>query len=294
MTPNVSHTDPAAHAAALYPGLDVTGVLHRTGKTVLLTGTLHDRSVVVKVLTDPAPFWRAKFTREVAVYQAFASSPPPFTVPALRAADASAGVLVIDHADGHPATLDRYPLALPSPTVDTLLTTLAPLRRWTPPPVLAQPVFNYPDRLERYRAAGFFDETDVAALTALLRRTVGRWEFAHGDALPSNVLITNDGQATLIDWEFAGLYPPAYDLALLWVLLRATEGAREHIEAAVGDEPAVRAGFWTGVATVVTRELRTHRELPGHAPERARLVGLAADWDSVRPLLSRLAEAGSR
>jgi aminoglycoside phosphotransferase (APT) family kinase protein len=138
-----------------------------------------------------------------------------------------------------------------------------------------------------------FDDTDAAALTERLRRTVGRWEFAHGDALPSNILISN-GPTTLLDWEFTGLYPPAYDLALLWVLLRTTPGARERIETAVGDEPAVRAGFWTGVASVVTRELRTHRELPDHAPQRVHLADLTADWNSVRPVLERIADEGSQ
>ncbi|MBV9026691.1 MAG: aminoglycoside phosphotransferase family protein [Streptomycetaceae bacterium] len=293
MTPPAPNTDPAARAAALCPGLKVTGVLHRTGKTVLLTGTLDDRAVVVKALTDPDPFWREKFTREIVAYQAFATSPPPFPVPALRAADEAVGVFVLDHADGRPAATERYPPALPLPLVERLLAAVAPVRRWTPPPVLAQPVFAYPDRLARYRAAGLFDDADVAALTVLLRRTVGRWEFAHGDALLSNILITDDGRATLIDWEFAGLYPPAYDLALLWVLLRATEGARDRIETAAGDEPAVRAGFWISVATVLTREMRTHRELPEHAPQRAHLAGLTADWDSVRPLLGGLADERS-
>jgi hypothetical protein len=51
-------------------------------------------------------------------------------------------VLVLDHAAGHPAATDRYPPALPPSLVEKLLTAVALVRRWAPPQVLAQPVFD--------------------------------------------------------------------------------------------------------------------------------------------------------
>ena len=289
MTRPALTADLAARAVAACPGLRITGVMHRTGKSVLFTGTRQGHSVVAKVLTDEAPFWREKFGREAAAYRAFTARPPPFAVPPLHAASTAAGVLVTGRAAGRPAADGRYPAVLAPPAAAALLAAMASVRAWTPPAVLAQPALDYAGRLARYRAAGLLDAADAAALRVLLRRSAGRWEFAHGDARPANVLVTEDGRATLIDWEFAGQYPPGRDLALLWVLLGAIPGARTRIEAEVGADPAVRAGFWTSAATVLIREVRTHRELPAAAPERARLDHLAADWAAVRPVLHRLA-----
>jgi len=39
--------------------------------------------------------------------------------------------------------------------------------------------------------------------------------FAHGDYHPLNVIWTQDGIAAVIDWEFCGLKPEAYDAAIL-------------------------------------------------------------------------------
>jgi thiamine kinase-like enzyme len=52
------------------------------------------------------------------------------------------------------------------------------------------------------------------------------------------VLQGPDG-TTLIDWEWAGLYPEGYELAFLWFSLVDVEHARERVEARYqGDERA--------------------------------------------------------
>ncbi len=35
--------------------------------------------------------------------------------------------------------------------------------------------------------------------------------FAHGDFCPWNILVTDDGEYKIIDWEFAGVYPRGFD-----------------------------------------------------------------------------------
>jgi hypothetical protein len=93
---------------------------------------------------------------------------------------------------------------LTPPAAAVLLAAIASVRAWTPPAVLAQPAVDYVGRLARYRAAGLLDATDAAALRVLLQRSADRWEFAHGDARPANVLVTEDGRAT---WRPTGPLP---------------------------------------------------------------------------------------
>jgi aminoglycoside phosphotransferase (APT) family kinase protein len=58
--------------------------------------------------------------------------------------------------------------------------------------------------------------------------------FAHGDLTARNVIATDKGPV-LIDWEWAGLYPPGYDRAFLWFSLIDIESGRLQVEV---DEPA--------------------------------------------------------
>jgi hypothetical protein len=51
----------------------------------------------------------------------------------------------------------------------------------------------------------------------------------------------------LIDWEWAGLYPPGYDLAFLWFSLVDVPGGRRHVETMVdtGEET-----FWLSALVI--------------------------------------------
>jgi thiamine kinase-like enzyme len=64
----------------------------------------------------------------------------------------------------------------------------------------------YPD-LERQRAR-------TAELLELLGAIAAEAVFCHGDLNPDNVLILADGQAKLIDWEYAGRADPLLDVAM--------------------------------------------------------------------------------
>jgi aminoglycoside phosphotransferase (APT) family kinase protein len=285
-----------ARVTATMPDIDVDGVLHRTGKTLVLAATLAGQRVVVKVLTDPDRFWRDKFATELAAYRAFEVAPPPVPVPRLVTADLNVGVLATTRLPGAPVSDDRYPERLADPLVGLLVDTAAALRGWQTPAGLFAPVFDYPARYTRYHGLGLLDDTDVAALHALTP-VAGPLRTAHGDLLPANVLhrpATGRFPAMvtgMLDFEFTGLFLPCFDLALLWVLLAATPTAHHRIEAAVGTDPGELAGFWINVAMVATRELRTHGELlPGH-PLRARLGGLTTTWARVR---TRLRDAAGR
>lgn len=111
------------------------------------------------------------------------------------------------------------------------LDALNVLADWIPPPATFRRIFDYPDRVARYRARGLLDDEDRDALIALLGRC-GQWSLNHGGPLPSN-LIYHDGTCGLVDWEFTGLYLPGFDLALLRTVLARTPRAAARIEQTV-------------------------------------------------------------
>ncbi|MBT8226708.1 MAG: phosphotransferase [Dactylosporangium sp.] len=275
-----------ARVSAALPDAAVDAVLQHTGKTVVLAATVRGQRAVVKVLADPDPFWAEKFAAELATYRTFEATPPPVPVPRLLAADPTAGILAVTWLPGVPVHPDRYPPKLNDTTVGLLVDTAARLRTWQTPDGSFAPVFDYPARYTRYQRLGLLDQADVAALAAL-GVVAGAPRMTHGDLLPANVLHqpTADGAPVvtgMLDFEFTGLFLPCFDLALLWVLLAHTPGARQRITAAVGSDPGDLAGFWINVAMVCTRELRTHGDLDAGHPLRARLPALSATWARAR------------
>ena len=142
---------------------------------------------MIKALRTGEEFWQAKFDHEIRLHQAFTQNPPPVRVPTLVHTDGHR-VLVIEHIPGQPVDAERCP-EQPCPRPRWT-------RCWTPSPrspcglhrVLA-PVFDYPDRVERYHRAGFFDDTDRTTLHALLEEAGPVWQANHGDPLPANLLL---------------------------------------------------------------------------------------------------------
>jgi hypothetical protein len=259
-------------------------VLRANDKSLLALGERDGLPVVIKALRTDEEFWRAKFTHEIQLYQAFTQHPPPVRVPALVHTDGHR-VLVIEHIPGKPVDTERYPeQPLPAATLDTVLTTVTAFAYWTPPPGVLAPVFDYPDRVERYHRAGFFDAEDRAALHALLARTPSRWQANHGDPLPANLLLTDTGGCVLLDFEFTGLFLPGFDLAMLHILLTGTPGAHDTVDALVG-KAGIEVPFLINQAMVLSRELRLHTELPENEFRARRLALLRPRWDAFRARL---------
>lgn len=275
---------------ACVPGLQFEEVLHRTDKAVLLAGLLDGAAVVAKLLIADDPFWRTKFTAEIDAYQAFAVAPPTVPAPRLLAADPDAGVLVMTRLPGGPVSRDRYPAALNPDDVRVMLAAAQDLQDWPAPDGVFATVWDYPHRFHRYRTEyGLLDARDEAALNALAGVT-GPMRLAHGDLLPANVLQAPGGVLTgVVDWEFTGWFLPGLDAALLWLVLGQQFGAREAAEQRAGDSGPQRAGFWTNVATLCVRELRTHGELPDGPLRAARLPYLQATWALVQARVHELA-----
>ncbi|MBI1759493.1 MAG: phosphotransferase [Actinobacteria bacterium] len=272
----------AAEELAGHLGGAVLGeVLRVSEKSLLAHGQYHGQPVVIKALRTGEEFWRTKFDHEIRLYQAFTEHPPPVRVPELIHTDGQR-VLVIEHIPGRVVDNERYPeQALPATVVNTVLDTLTAFTRWSPPAGVLTPVFDYPDRIARYHRAGFFDDTDHAALVDLLADAGPVGQATHGDPLPANLLLTEHGGCVLLDFEFTGLFVPGFDLAMLHTLLADTPGAQDRIEALV-DEARIEAPFLLNRVMVLSRELRLHTELSDGELRARRLALLRPQWDTVR------------
>jgi aminoglycoside phosphotransferase (APT) family kinase protein len=286
-------------------------VLRRAGRSVLVSGTAGRNAVVAKCLVDRATSSVERFRHEIASYRAFVRHRPPVRVPRLVAADPDECVLVIERMPGRVAALRRHLLDSP-PRADlrAALATLCKVNLWQPPASAFTRPIDYPSRLARCHEQGLLTDRDLGDLQTLLHGIAkahgaaqsqgpgGPWQFCHGDALLTNVLLAPAGPA-LVDWEHAGWYLPGYDLATLWAVLGDAPMARRHIsQLAQAQGAAARDAFLVNLMLVLTREIRTYETAiqrtikdpapvapPGGGQERP---GAMATGEQQRLLLRRL------
>lgn len=280
-------------------------VLRRVGRSVLVSGTAGRSAVVAKCLVDKGAESVERFRHEIAAYRSFVRHRPPVRVPRLVAADPDECVLVIERVPGRVAALRRHLLDSP-PRADlrAALGAVCRVNQWQPPvSAFTRPV-DYPQRLARCHEQGLLTDRDLGDLQTLLHGVAkahgagAPWQFCHGDALLTNVLLAPPGPA-LVDWEHAGWYLPGYDLATLWAVLGDAPVARRHIsQLAQSQGAAARDAFLVNLMLVLTREIRryetavqrTMREPGPAAPPAAGPdgTGTMATGEQQRLLLRRL------
>jgi len=181
---------------------------------------------------------RRRFNNELRVNRLLRSEKPPVATPALLAHNVHEQSLTFEALRGIPLG-PKYPRDLGPAEIDAILAfardleAYNPRRRW-----LRR--FNPVRRLALARTAGLLDDNEASALLALARQRHRKLRFAHGDVTARNVLV-HENELALIDWEWAGLYPPGYDAAFLWFSLGEVEGGRAHVEAAVNIDDQT---FW--------------------------------------------------
>jgi hypothetical protein len=286
----------AATVSGVCPGFVPSGVLHRSATSVLLAGAVWGDPVVAKLLVSDSPFWRETFAREIDVYRFFDRHHPPFLVPRLVVADDRHPLLVLEHLTGTPIARGRYPAEeIPPRRLAAVLTALRRVNDWHAPIGVLPRILDYRNRLERYRRGGQLNEKEHAQLLALLGAVGDAAQFCHGNLMMSHVLRRQDdykeGDYAIVDWAFASVFLPGFDLARMWTLLRATFGVRSEIEDSVrGRSQQEWNAFLVNLAVVLAQELRTHREQPSSPERDERLAGLEQDWLTVRDRL-RLAVA---
>ncbi|MVO88153.1 phosphotransferase [Streptomyces sp. p1417] len=286
------------------PEFQPVQVLRRSGRTVLMVGTAGRATAVAKCLLDHSPVWAERIRHEIAAYRSFVRHRPPVRAPRLIAADPDDCTLVIERVPGRVAALQRHPVETP-PRADirAAVEAVRRLNAWRPPQEMFGRPLDYGRRISRFHELGLLTDRDMGDLQKLLHGIAHAhpsgpqltWQFSHGDALLSNVLLSPAGPV-LVDWEHAGWYLPGYDLATLWSVLGDAPIARRDIsQLAQAPGPAARDAFLVNLMLVLTHEIRlcemaVQRSLHESAPGAA-LAGAAPSGPSgeeQRLLLRRL------
>lgn len=210
-----------------------TGAMDRVVTSYSTLEWSTDASLVTKT-RSPAFDARRRYRNELRINRLLNVHPPPVTRPTLLAHDVHHRQPTFVAVAGQPLG-PKYPLELTTADIDTVidiahrLRTFNPRGRW----------FRRLDsarRLTLARRAGLLADAQASRLIGLANRVHTRLRFGHGDLTARNVLESSDG-ATLIDWEWAGLYPDGYELAFFCFSLVDVENGRALVEAHVDADP---------------------------------------------------------
>jgi Ser/Thr protein kinase RdoA (MazF antagonist) len=186
-----------------------------------------DGSQLTKSRPSGSSYTRSRFRNELRVNRLLTAHPPPVPTPALVAHNVQTRSLTFEALAGEPIG-PKYPHDLTDTDIDAILAIerrLAPFnprRRW-----LRR--IESPRRLALARNIGLLDAPTAARLIDMARDRHRTLRFAHGDLTARNVL-RDATKTALIDWEWAGYYPPGYDAAFLWFSLVDSEGGRARVE----------------------------------------------------------------
>jgi hypothetical protein len=248
--------------------------LLRTGRSLVVADPAG--GTVTKVCHTRKAGLRALFLHELRVNRLLVDEPPPFPFARLLASDRRSQTMVFEAVPG-PAYGPKFPLELEQTDLDDLIALARathryrPRRRWLPR-------YAYRTLLDRAATSGVLPR---AALADLRRFDPGPFVFAHGDITPRNVMRGAEGPV-LIDFEWAGTYPPDYELAFLWFVLVDLDGGRAHVEATV--PTTARLPFLYSALLVQLRHLqmwldyrRQYEHEPKHLATRDALLAELLD-----------------
>jgi tRNA A-37 threonylcarbamoyl transferase component Bud32 len=178
----------------------------------------------------PGAYTRSRFRNELRVNRLVTMQRPPVATPALINYDVHTRSLTFEALPGAPLG-PKYPQELAPAEIDAILSFGHQLRSYTPRRRWLRRIESR-RRLALARNIGLLDTPHTATLIEIAREHHQRLRFAHGDLTARNVLRRGEDTA-LIDWEWAGLYPPGYDAAFLWFTVGEVEGGRSHIESSL-------------------------------------------------------------
>lgn len=252
------------------------GALARSVKCALEAGVWEGRAAVLKRLVRDAPPWRWYFERERSILRALRGAPCGVATPALL--DEGDDWLVMSRLAGAPLARGRRAV---DPSPSDVVAALDAAARWSAWSGASPDIA--PDALSRkaIRAswledpgggvawcegglgaasrAGWISAGELGlALGALRAHPVEA--RAHGDLLPRNVIASPAGVG-LVDLECAGVYPEAWDAALLWANVSGSARAAVEARFGVSDSPRGRA-FLACAAWALAREVRFARRSP--------------------------------
>jgi len=163
---------------------------------------------------------------ELRINQLLRRAPPPVPIARLLGHDRRG--LRFEAIRGEPLG-PKYPESLGIDEVDAMVDLGQRLRPYRPRTRWMR-AFRSARRIDLAARHGFLTAPEANALHRIAARVHTHRRFAHGDLTARNVLASEAGELVLIDWEWAGLYPPEYDLAFLWFSLVDVPDARALVE----------------------------------------------------------------
>lgn len=226
------------------------------------------------------------FANEARVNRLLRDAPPPVPAPALLAVDRGRRTLTFEAVDGEPVG-PKFPDGLGDEDSEELVGLATAMERYRPRRRWLRR-FPLERRLRLHVGAGVLTGEDAEMIRSAAALDRSRWSFGHGDITARNVLRRGDGRLVLIDWEWAGLHPPLYDLAFLWFSLAQVEEARHRAAAGVPD--GQRRRFLVSVVLIELLHLNMWQDR-GRPPTRFELQHAEQhrrDLEELRALTSRL------
>lgn len=248
-----------------------------TGKSVIRFPHTEDDShgIVTKTLMVHEEPWIGYFRNEVVVNTMFLETEPPVPAPKMLSYDLARFEISFELIDGSQVVDARMPGASVSPElVESLLSMQQAIQAYEPPPDHRLMRTTFVDRFERERRRGRLPGGEREL--GLASSTPTPLCFQHGDFLPMNVLrLRTTGEPALLDWEYAGLYPPGWDAALLSIALHDVPEHVTRIERSIRDRsgPAELRAFRIARALLLAREIRLQRQA-GYVSVAHLLTGL--------------------
>ena len=170
---------------------------------------------------------RRRFRNELRVNQLLLDEVPPIRTPRLLGFGRAGRELTFQAVDGSTCG-PKYPDTLSTQTIDAIVELVRALRNFNPRRRWLRRM-NVDRRLQLAVRFGLLSSAECRSLIQLNTSLRISLRFAHGDLTARNVIHDGEGPV-LIDWEWAGLYPPDYDLAFLWFSLLNVDGGRTRVE----------------------------------------------------------------
>jgi aminoglycoside phosphotransferase (APT) family kinase protein len=206
---------------------------------------------------DAVPGLEARTRREAALLQRLSGLAFPFHIPRVLGvvAEGSHSVLVREFLPGIPLELraGNQPGLEPWDVVGRVAAAVHCIK----PSRLRDVLAGHASAQEHRRAAldvfkGLPGVEEAAAWARAHVASSAPAVVLHGDLLGQNILLNPEAPPALIDWEYATLGDPAYDLAIV------TRGVRQPFQVAGGLDRLLEAYAAAGGASVTVSDVRFH------------------------------------
>ena len=265
-------------------------VLTQKGFTHLETFQENEKSTVVKLEKDGQLYigkwlntnkdgWPEKFRDEQKAYKVFLAHPPQFRTPK-RHLESTDEILIISYIDAEPLSHNRYILTPLTPEKrNVCLDVCHNLIDWHLTGTHGLKPYDYPTRFDKLISRGQIQKSTAEKLANNFQNQTHSYVPQHGDLIPTNILLDENMNPTLIDWEYARTYHPGFDLALLQITLMGDPVAQQNIDDLVRRK-GIQAPFLLNKAIVLLREIWIHENLAHKEDTHHQiLANLRTAWD---------------